>query len=69
MKELTNEQLSRQDYVDGEIFRLIQTVNPTKESIDWNIEMIGEIRDTVQDWIVGRLRLSSEQAFYPFIED
>jgi len=69
MKELTNEQLSRQDYVDGEIFRLIQTLNPTKESIDWNIEMIGEIRDTIQDWIVDQLRLSSEQGFYPFIKD
>ncbi len=69
MKELTNEQLSRQDYVDGEIYRLIQTLNPTKESIDWNIEMIGEIRDAIQNWMVDRLRLTSEQSFYPFIED
>ena len=69
MNELTNEQLSRQDYVDGEIYQLIRTLNPTKKSIDWNIEMIGEIRDSIQDWIVDRLRLSSEQGFYPFIEN
>ena len=49
MKELTDEQLSRQDYVDDEIHRLIQILNPTKEPIEWNIEMIGEVRDTIQN--------------------
>lgn len=69
MKELTDEQISRQDYVDNEIHRLIEALSPTKESIAWNIEMIGEIRDAIQDWIVDKLRLSSEQNFYPFIEE
>ncbi len=69
MKELTVEQISRQDYVDNEIHQLIEALSPTKESIDWNIEMIGEIRDAIQDWIVDKLRLSSEQNFYPFIEE
>jgi hypothetical protein len=68
MKKVINDQLSRQDYVDGEIYRLIQSLNPTKESIAWNIEMIGEIRDSIQDWSVGHMKIVSEQTFYPFIE-
>lgn len=69
MKELTDEQLLRQDYVDNEIYRLIQDLNPTMDPIEWNIEIIGEIRDTIQDCIVERLGISSEQDFYPFIKN
>lgn len=69
MKELTDEEIARQDYVDNEIQRLIEALSPTKESIDWNIEMIGDVRDAIQDWIVDKLKLSSEQNFYPFIEE
>jgi len=69
MKVLTNLDISRQDYVDGVIFNLIQTLNPTKQAIEWNIEMIGDIRDTVGDWIVAKLKLCTEKEFYPFIEE
>lgn len=68
MRQLTPEQLSRQDRVDGAIFKMLQTINPTSQRIEWDIEMIGDIRDTVEDWIVSKLRLCSEHEFYPFIE-
>jgi hypothetical protein len=69
MKPLTGEQLSRQDRVDGAIFKMLHTVNPTRHEIPWDIEMIGDIRDTIEDWLVSKLKLCSEHEFYPFIEE
>jgi len=65
MKPLTTEQISRQDYVDGHIFRLLQTVNPSKYILNWDIEMIGDVRDEIGNWFVERLKLSTSQEFYP----
>ena len=39
----------RQDHVDNAIFELLQSLNPTKKPIEWNIEMIGEIRDVASN--------------------
>ena len=69
MKELTDKQISRQDFVDNAIFQLFQTVNPTDRSIGWNIEMIGEIRDVIREWIVERMKMTDEQNFYPYLDD
>lgn len=69
MKPLTADQLSRQDLVDGTIFKMLQSINPTRHQIEWDIEMIGDIRDTVEDWIVTKLRFCSENEFYPFVEE
>jgi len=69
MKELTDKQVDRQDYVDNAIFQLVQTVNPTNISIVWDIEMIGEIRDVIREWIVERMKVTDEQNFYPYLND
>ena len=69
MKELTDKQIHRQDFVDNAIFQLIQTVNPTDRSIGWNIEMIGEIRDVIREWIVERMKMTDEQNFYSYLDD
>ena len=65
MKTIISAQISRQDYVDGHIFKLVQTVNPTKHPIIWDIEMIGDVRDIVEYWVVKRLKLTNPQDFYP----
>jgi hypothetical protein len=65
MSQLTSSQISRQDFVDGTIFEMIQSLNPTTQPIEWNIEMIGSIRDRVENWIVDRLELCSDREFYP----
>ena len=54
MDTLTKTQLARQDFVDNAIYDLLQEINPSKEKIDWDIEVIGEIRDIIQFylWIV-----------------
>ncbi|MDR0588294.1 MAG: hypothetical protein LBG61_04925 [Burkholderiales bacterium] len=62
--ELTREQIKRQDFVDGAIFELLQTINPTHDEIKWDIEIIGNIRDTIQSFYKF-----NEQAFYPFLEE
>ncbi len=66
---LTQKQLDRQDVVDAGCHMLIEELNPTVMEIDWDIEDIGRIRDVVQDIIVNKLKLCSEEEFYPFMEE
>ena len=69
MKELTSGQIKRQDYVDNAIYQLIREINPVDKEIAWDIEMIGEIRDVVREWMVERLKITDEQVFYPYLEE
>jgi len=69
MKELTDNQIERQDFVDNAIFNLIQSLNTTDKAINWDIEMIGDIRDVIAEWMVERLKITDEQNFYPYLED
>lgn len=66
--ELTSKQIERQDFVDNRIFELIQELNPSQSKIDWDIEMIGEVRDCIQN-ILGEKISVSEEDFYPFLKD
>jgi hypothetical protein len=67
--ELTQQQIAQQDFVDNAIFSLIQSANPSNKEIEWDIEMIGEIRDVVKEWLVDKLNLTTEQEFYPYLEE
>jgi len=69
MKELTSEQIARQDFVDNSIFELLQSLSPSDQKIEWDIEMIGEVRDCIKEWIVERLKITDEMSFYPYIEE
>lgn len=69
MRELTEEQIERQDNVDNAIYQLIQELNQTADKIRWDIEMIGEVRDVIEDWLVERLKITDEQSFYPYLEE
>jgi DNA polymerase sigma len=64
-QSLSDEQLKRQDLVDNEIYDLVKRLVPTKSEIEWNIEMIADIRDTIQHWLVVRYRIVDEIEFYP----
>jgi DNA polymerase sigma len=66
---LTQQQITQQDFVDNTIFDLILSVNPTDKEINWDIEMIGEIRDVLKEWLVDKLNLTTEQEFYPYLEE
>ena len=65
MEKFTEDQIKRQDFVDNEIFALVKRLIPPTREIEWNIEMIADIRDTIQHWLVDRYRIVDEIEFYP----
>lgn len=66
--ELTSQQIERQDFVDNAIFELINELNPSEKELEWDIEIIGEIRDAIQSQLVEK-GFCTEQDFYPYIEE
>ena len=64
--ELNKKQIERQDFVDNSVFDLLQLLNPTKKEFDWDIEMIGDVRNLIQNWITKKTNCL-EQEFYPYI--
>lgn len=66
--ELSQTQLSRQDFVDNKIHELLQELIPTEKQIEWDIEAIGAIRDTIAK-VYSDKKLCSDQEFYPYIEE
>ena len=66
--ELTDQQISRQDFVDNAIYDLINELIPSDKEMEWDIEVIGEVRDVIQAMFVGR-GICTEQEFYPYIEE
>jgi hypothetical protein len=65
MEKLTEDQINRQDFVDNGIFDLVKRLIPSTKEIEWDIEMIGDIRDTIQHWLVDRYKIAEELEFYP----
>jgi hypothetical protein len=68
MKELTKKELDRQDFVDNSIFKLIEELNLSEKNVNWDIEMIGEVRDVISDWLVDRLELCDDYEYYPYLD-
>jgi hypothetical protein len=73
-EELTKKQLKRQDYVDNTIQQLLLDLDPRhrqferdRPPIDWDAEIIGEVRDVVWD-IFDRNNVCTEEEFYPFMD-
>ena len=66
--ELTDQQISRQDFVDNAIHDLINELIPSDKEMEWDIEVIGEVRDVIQAMLVGR-GICTEQEFYTYIEE
>ena len=44
---LTKKQIERQDFVDNSIFELINDLLPSDKKIDWDIELIANVRETI----------------------
>jgi DNA polymerase sigma len=65
MQNLSDEELKRQDFVDNQIYDLVRRLTPSKREIDWDIEMIDDIRDTIQHWLVDKYKVVEEVEFYP----
>jgi DNA polymerase sigma len=67
MPNLTKQQISRQDFVDNQIFELIQKLIPSSKRMNCDIEMIGAIRDALSRQIVDK-KIMSEMKFYPYLK-
>jgi len=65
MQNFTEDQIKRQDFVDNQIYELAKRLIPSRREIEWDIEMIGDIRDTIQHWLVDRYKIVDELEFYP----
>jgi hypothetical protein len=65
MQKFTEDQIKRQDFVDNQIYDLVKRLVPSAREIEWDIEMIGDIRDTIQHWLVDRYKIVEELEFYP----
>lgn len=61
---MNDEQIKRQGLVDNAIFDLINRLNPTDRQIPWNIEIIGNIRDSLVRELQIKLGIS-EFEIYP----
>lgn len=66
--ELTDQQIARQDLVDNAIFDLINELIPSYKEMEWDINVIGEVRDAIQAQLVEH-GFCTEQEFYPYIEE
>ena len=64
---LTDRQINRQDFVDNSIFKLMHELAPESSVLQWDIEIIGQIRDSVEDILVERLKLMTEMEFYAYV--
>lgn len=65
MQKFTEDQIKRQDFVDNEIYDLVRRLIPSAREIKWDIEMIADIRDTIQHWLVDEYKIADELEFYP----
>ena len=65
MQNFTEDQINRQDFVDNQIYDLVKRLNPSTRELEWNIEMIADIRDTIQHWLVDQYKIVDELEFYP----
>ena len=65
MQKFTEDQIRHQDFVDNEIYDLMKRLIPSTREIEWDIEMIADIRDTIRHWLVDRYKIVDELDFYP----
>lgn len=66
---LSPEQIERQDFVDNRIQDLVNDINPSNISVEWDIDFIAQIRELIRKKLVNELGVCNEQLFYPFIEE
>jgi len=63
---LTERQIERQDFVDNTIHRCLEEL--AGEPIQWDISLIGAVRDVVSEEFKSR-GVMNEEAFYPCCEE
>ena len=65
--EYTAQETDRQDRVDNAIAELIKEFTPIGY-FDWDMEIIGEVRDVIMEYVVNQKKWMTEHQFYPYRE-
>ena len=53
------------DFVDNTIHEMIIKLNPSTQTLDWDIKPISEIREVLIQYFVKDLQICTEDEFYP----
>jgi len=67
LPELTEEQLKQVDRIHNVCYAAVCELSG--KVVPWNIEWIGELADKIQDIICDRLKLKTEDEFYPSVKE
>jgi hypothetical protein len=66
-KELTDAEVERIDDIQNAAFEFVNSILPRGAQVDWDIEMLDGILETVWEHIEDR-GICTEREFYPFVE-
>ena len=64
---LTDAELERNDYIHNEIFDLINRLNPAGTELEWDISIIAEVADDIEDYLVNK-GICTAKEFSPYKE-
>ena len=64
-KELTDQELDRLDLVHNTILDMMSTL--AGQPVKWDMEIIGEISDIVEDYVCGKLKIMTPKQFAPYV--
>jgi len=64
---LTDVELERNDFIHNEIFDLINRLNPKGTEVEWDIGIIAEIADDIEDYLVKK-GICTAMEFSPYRE-
>jgi hypothetical protein len=66
MRELTDEEISRLDFVHGAIHQLLCKL--AGQNVPWDVGPIGEISDIAEQYVCETLGIMTPAQFAPYIE-
>jgi len=69
---MTNDEkmkLNQQDLVDSEIWNLIVNLYPARDDINYDGNIIHQVRAVLMQYYVNELKLCTEEDFYPYITE
>ena len=60
----TPKNIARQDFVDNKVFELVNELLPQRKQINWDIKVIGDVRDAIFSAVSEKVCGLNERKFY-----
>ena len=68
-EELTKAEIDQQDALEGACYQLVcDLVYGGNHYLEWDISWIGDLAELVTEIVCKRLKLKTEEEFYPYVE-